>query len=181
MTVDDHTSTNDTLAVLASGASDVCIRDTRVALKFAAALDEICISLAKQIAADGEGATKLVTVTVHNAATHDDANRMARAIANSPLLKCALNGNDPNWGRIVSAAGMCGATFDPDRAELTLAGTKVFRHGGPLTFDAAAVSRAMDAKTLDIILNCNAGDGVATIYTCDLSKEYVAINADYHT
>ena len=181
VTVDDHTSTNDTLAVLASGASDACIRDARVAAKFAAALDEVCVSLARQIAADGEGATKLVTVTVRSAATHADANKIAREIANSPLLKCALNGNDPNWGRIVSAAGKSGAAFDPDRAELTLAGTKVFRRGTPLPFDAAAVSRAMDAKTLDITLTCNAGDGAATVYTCDFSKEYVAINADYHT
>lgn len=181
VTVDDHTSTNDTLAILASGASGVAINAMPLARKFAEALDEVCVSLAKQIAADGEGATKMVTVVVHGAATSADANNMARAIANSPLLKCALNGNDPNWGRIVSAAGMSGATFDPDRAELTLQGTKVFRRGTPLPFDAEAVSKSMDAKTLDITLSCNAGEGHATIYTCDFSKEYVAINADYHT
>jgi glutamate N-acetyltransferase/amino-acid N-acetyltransferase len=181
VTVDDHTSTNDTLAVLASGASGVRLDSAGALKKFAAALDEVCISLAKQIAADGEGATKMVSVIVKNAATDRDANLMARAIANSPLLKCALNGNDPNWGRIVSAAGMSGATFDPDKAELRLQGTPVFRRGTPVAFDAAKVSQSMDAKTLDIVLTCNAGIGQATVYTCDFSKEYVAINADYHT
>lgn len=181
VTVDDHTSTNDTLCVLANGASGARIDSERSANKFAASLDEVCISLAKQIAADGEGATKLVTVRVRGATTDRDANRIARAIANSPLLKCALNGNDPNWGRIVSAAGLSGAAFDPDRAELTLQGTKVFRRGTPLPFDAAAVSRSMATKTLDIVLTCNSGKGEATIWTCDLSKQYVEINADYHT
>ena len=181
VTVDDHTSTNDTLAVLASGASGANVNSIPLAKKFMAALDEVCISLAKQIAADGEGATKLVSVIVRGAATDRDANVMARAIANSPLLKCALNGNDPNWGRIVSAAGYSGARFDPDRAELKLQGTSVFRRGTPLPFDAAKVSASMAAKTLDIVLSCNAGDGASTVWTCDFSKEYVAINADYHT
>ena len=181
VTVDDHTSTNDTLAVLASGMSGANVNSAALLAKFTAALDDVCISLAKQIASDGEGATKLVSVIVKGAATDRDANLMARAIANSPLLKCALNGNDPNWGRIVSAAGYSGATFDPDKAELKLQGTPVFRRGTPLVFDAAKVSASMAAPTLDIILSCNAGTGTATVYTCDFSKEYVAINADYHT
>ncbi len=181
VTVDDHTSTNDTLAVLASGESGAKVLAGAGLQKFQDALTEVSISLAKQIAADGEGATKLVTVRVSRAETLRDATLMARAIANSPLLKCALNGNDPNWGRIVSAAGMCGATFDPDRAELHLQGTRVFRRGTPVPFDAAAVSKSMDAKTLEIHLNCNAGPGDASIFTCDFSKEYVSINADYHT
>ncbi len=181
VTVDDHTSTNDTLAVLASGASGVRLDSAGALKKFAAGLDEVCVSLAKQIAADGEGATKMVSVIVKSAASDRDANLMARAIANSPLLKCALNGNDPNWGRIVSAAGMCGATFDPDKAELKLQGTQVFKRGTPVAFDAEKVSKSMDARTLDIVLTCNTGKGQATVYTCDFSKEYVAINADYHT
>ena len=181
VTVDDHTSTNDTLCVLASGASGVRIDSNANANKFAASLEEVCVSLSKQIAADGEGATKMVTVIVRGAKTDRDANLMARAIANSPLLKCALNGNDPNWGRIVSAAGMSGAAFDPDRAELKLQGTSVFRRGTPLPFDAIAVSRSMATKTLDIVLSCNAGKGEATVWTCDFSKQYVEINADYHT
>jgi glutamate N-acetyltransferase/amino-acid N-acetyltransferase len=106
---------------------------------------------------------------------------MARAIANSPLVKCAMNGNDPNWGRIVSAAGLAGVAFDPDKCVLTLQGTAVFRAGRPLPFSAAGVSRALDAKEVVVDLDCRAGTADATVWTCDLSKDYVAINADYHT
>ena len=148
---------------------------------FANALREVCTSLAHQIAADGVGATKVVAVTVRRAKTTEAARAMARAIANSPLVKCALHGNDPNWGRIVSAAGLAGVPFDPDQSALTLQGTAVFRAGRPLEFDAAKVSRALDAKEVTIDLDCRAGAGEATVWTCDLSKEYVAINADYHT
>src|SRR4029079_9461115 len=112
---------------------------------FAAALDEVCQSLAYQIAADGEGATKVVTITVRQAKTDKDAKLMARAIANSPLVKCAMNGNDPNWGRIVSAAGLAGAAFNPEKATLTLQGTTVFKNGQPLPFDANAVSNSLKA------------------------------------
>jgi glutamate N-acetyltransferase/amino-acid N-acetyltransferase len=106
---------------------------------------------------------------------------MARAIANSPLVKCAMNGNDPNWGRIVSAAGLAGVPFEPDRATLTLQGTVVFRNGQPLPFDAAAVSASLNAKEVRAELSCRLGKSDATCWTCDLSKDYVTINADYHT
>ena len=92
-----------------------------------------------------------------------------------------MHGNDPNWGRIVSAAGLAGVPFDADRCTLTLAGTKVFRRGVPLGFDADRVSRALDTKEVDVDLDCAAGKSEATVWTCDLSKEYVTINADYHT
>src|SRR5439155_14309523 len=120
VTVDDHTSTNDTAAILASGASGVAIPVGAVAKKFLDALTDVCQSLAYQIAADGEGATKVVAITVRGARNDADARTIARSIANSPLVKCAMHGNDPNWGRIVSAAGLCEAAFDPDRAILTL-------------------------------------------------------------
>ena len=106
---------------------------------------------------------------------------MARAIANSPLVKCAMNGNDPNWGRIVSAAGLCGAAFDPNKSTLTLQGTVVFRNGTPLPFDAAAVSESLKAAEVKVDLTCRLGKSDATVWTCDLSKDYVTINADYHT
>lgn len=106
---------------------------------------------------------------------------MARAIANSPLVKCAMHGNDPNWGRIVSAAGMCGAAFDPDRAVLKLQDTRVFQRGKPVAFDPTAVSRSLDKPQVVVTLDCGAGRSAATVWTCDLSKEYVSINADYHT
>src|SRR5207244_10639196 len=128
-----------------------------VAKKFLDSLTEVCQSLAHQIAADGEGATKVVAITIRGAKDDRDARSIARAIANSPLVKCAMNGNDPNWGRIVSAAGMCGAGFDADRCELTLAGTIVFRAGRPVAFDAAVVSAKLDAKEVAVELDCRSG------------------------
>jgi glutamate N-acetyltransferase/amino-acid N-acetyltransferase len=182
VTVDDHTSTNDTAVLLASGASGVKVAAGSLEhKKFAAAVLEVCRSLAYQIAADGEGATKVVVIDVNGAATDADARAMARAIANSPLVKCAMHGNDPNWGRIVSAAGMAGVTFDPDRATLTLQGTVVFRNGQPVPFDAEKVSESLKAPEVRAALSCRLGKGHATCWTCDLSKEYVTINADYHT
>ena len=180
VTVDDHTSTNDTAALLASGLG-AKIDTPRALARFTAALDEVCQSLAYQIAADGEGATKVVVVKVRGAHTDAGAATMARAIANSPLVKCAMHGNDPNWGRIVSAAGLTGVPFNPDRAMLTLQGTVVFRNGQPLPFDDAKVSADLKAKEVTIDLACRLGKGDATVWTCDLSKEYVTINADYHT
>jgi glutamate N-acetyltransferase/amino-acid N-acetyltransferase len=181
VTIDDHTSTNDTAVILASGLSGAGVNTVPAANAFLAALTAVCESLARQIAADGEGATKLVTVAVARASSDLQAMRMARAIANSPLVKCALHGNDPNWGRIVSAAGMCGARFDPDRATLSLQGMRVFHRGRPVAFSARAVSGALGARQVRIDLDCDAGRGVATVWTCDFSKEYVSINADYHT
>src|SRR3712207_6697494 len=149
VTIDDHTSTNDTAVLLASGASATIAGDRDVA-RFQAALDEVCRSLAYQIAADGEGATKVVVVRVRGAESEADARVMARAIANSPLVKCAMHGNDPNWGRIVSAAGLAGVPFHPDRAALALQGTAVFRNGQPLPVDAAKLSAALAAPDVNV-------------------------------
>jgi glutamate N-acetyltransferase/amino-acid N-acetyltransferase len=181
VTVDDHTSTNDTCCLLASGMAGPRFKPGRQARTFADALNEVCQSLAHQIAADGEGATKVVAITVRRAKNDAAARAIARAIANSPLVKCAMHGNDPNWGRIVSAAGYAGVPFAPDKCTLALQGTAVFRAGRPLPIDAAALSRALDARTVAVDLDCRTGTGQATVWTCDLSKEYVTINADYHT
>jgi glutamate N-acetyltransferase/amino-acid N-acetyltransferase len=181
VTVDDHTSTNDTAAILASGASGVAIPVGRDAVKFLDALTDVCQSLAYQIAADGEGATKVVTICVSGARSASDARAIARAIANSPLVKCAMHGNDPNWGRIVSAAGLCGAAFDPDRCELRLQNTRVFQKGRPVPFDASKVSRTLAQSEVSVDLTCGLGKHEAVVWTCDLSKAYVTINADYHT
>jgi glutamate N-acetyltransferase/amino-acid N-acetyltransferase len=181
VSVDDHTSTNDTCAILASGASGARIDSPRAIKSFVGALNEVCQSLAYQIAADGEGATKVVTITVEGASDLAAARALARTIANSPLVKCAMHGNDPNWGRIVSAAGYAGVPFDPDKATLTLQGTAVFRAGRPLAFDAVKLSKALAAPEVSVHLACKLGTGTATCWTCDLSKEYVTINADYHT
>jgi glutamate N-acetyltransferase / amino-acid N-acetyltransferase len=181
VTVDDHTSTNDTAVILASGLSNAKIIREAALSKFTDALNEVCQSLAYQIAADGEGATKVVAIEVKNAANPADANIMARAIANSNLVKCAMHGNDPNWGRIVSAAGLTPAKFHPEKTVLKLAGTTVFSKGRPVPFDAKKVSKAMNAPEVKIILDCNLGKSAAKCWTCDLSRDYIRINADYHT
>jgi glutamate N-acetyltransferase/amino-acid N-acetyltransferase len=180
VSVDGHASTNDTAAILASGAGGK-VTGAKDVKTFAAALVEVCQSLAYQIARDGEGATKVVVVRVRRAKSDAAAAAMARAIANSPLVKCAMNGNDPNWGRIVSAAGYAGVPFDPAKCVLTLAGTQVFAAGKPLEFDARSVSRALRTKEVVVDLDCKSGSGESTCWTCDLSKDYVTINADYHT
>jgi len=181
VTVDDHASTNDTACLLASGASGAKLDSAAAKQKFADALAEVCQSLAYQIAADGEGATKVVKVVVSGATTVAAAKAIARTIANSPLVKCAMHGNDPNWGRIVSAAGYSSVRFDPDKSVLRLQGTTVFRRGRPVPFDATALSKALAADRVLVDLDCGAGTASATVYTCDLSSEYVHINADYHT
>jgi glutamate N-acetyltransferase/amino-acid N-acetyltransferase len=181
VTIDNHMSTNDTAVLMASGVSGATVKSSATANKFLDALQEVSTSLARQIAADGEGATKIFTVKVRAAKSDTDARKIARAIADSPLVKCAIHGNDPNWGRIVSAAGMCGASFNPDRAKLTLQGTVVYRNGKPRPFDAAKVSASLKAKEVIADLHCGSGTGESTVWTCDFSKEYVTINADYHT
>ena len=181
VTIDDHTSTNDTAAMLASGLAGVAIPAGARAAKFLDALSDVCQSLARQVAADGEGATKVVTIRISGARNAPDAQKIARAIANSPLVKCAMNGNDPNWGRIVSAAGFSGAAFDPDRCELKLQRAPVFRRGRPLDFDAEKLSAAMAQGEVLVELSCGLGRHDAVVWTCDLSKDYVTINADYHT
>jgi glutamate N-acetyltransferase/amino-acid N-acetyltransferase len=181
VTVDDQASTNDTAAILASGAAGARVDSRTAADILARALREVCQSLAYQIAADGEGATKVVVVHVSGAKSDADARVMARCIANSPLVKCAMHGNDPNWGRIVCAAGFSGAAFDAGVATLRIQGTVVFRRGQPVQFNADAVSRALGAKEVRVELDCRLGKSDSTCWTCDLSKDYVTINADYHT
>lgn len=181
VTIDDHMSTNDTAVLLASGASGAKVAGAGEVKKFQAALSDVCRSLAYQIAADGEGATKVFKVTVRGAKTTDDAFRMARAVCASALVKCAIHGNDPNWGRIVSGAGLAGIAFDQTKTHLTLQGVKVFDKGVPLPFDDAALSKAMATAEVTADLTVGRGKGAATVYTCDFSREYVTINADYHT
>jgi glutamate N-acetyltransferase/amino-acid N-acetyltransferase len=181
VTVDDHASTNDTACILASGASGASVKGVADVKKFAAGLMQVCQSLAYQIAADGEGASKVVRIDITGAATEAAAKAIARQIANSPLVKCAMNGNDPNWGRIVSAAGYAGVPFDPSKAVLKLQGATVFRKGEPTDFNATQVSHSLAAPEVKVELACGAGKGRSTCWTCDLSREYVTINADYHT
>jgi glutamate N-acetyltransferase/amino-acid N-acetyltransferase len=184
LTVDGDTSTNDSCFLLASGASggaDIQDDQSPAFEDFLEALTEVCVHLAKEIARDGEGATKLVTVTVFGAEQEKDADAIARTIAESPLVKTALFGNDPNWGRILAASGRAGVPFDPQKVTATLAGTTIFSQGIPTDFDAAALSKAMSAKEVTITVDLSSGDATATFYTCDFSYDYVRINAEYHT
>jgi glutamate N-acetyltransferase/amino-acid N-acetyltransferase len=183
VTVDQHTSTSDTFVVMANGlAGNRPIRSGADLTKFAMALMEVSDSLAQQIARDGEGATKLVTVTVTGAKNDADARRAAEAIANSPLCKTAIHGGDPNWGRFVSAAGYSGAAMNPDRATCKVGKITVFKNGRPAATDLSKVETVMKAKDLQIAVDLGTpGKGRHRVYTCDLSREYIAINADYHT
>ena len=175
--VDGDTSTNDSVVLLANGASGTTLPGEL----FAEALTQVCVSLARQIAADGEGATKLLEVTVTGAARLEDAEKAARAITRSTLVKAAMYGNDPNWGRILCAAGYSGAVFDPTGARLVVQGIPLFAHGVPLPFDAQAASAALRAPEVAVHLDLGSGDQSATAWGCDLSPEYVRFNAEYTT
>ncbi|MHB1460237.1 MAG: bifunctional glutamate N-acetyltransferase/amino-acid acetyltransferase ArgJ [Armatimonadota bacterium] len=179
VTVDADTSTNDMLVVLANGASGVDVN--RYMNEFQLALEALCVKLARQMAADGEGATKLVEIVVQGARTYSEARVVGKTIGESMLVKTALFGNDPNWGRILAAAGRSGVELDIDRVAISMAGTPVCANGQPVPFDAPAVSNAMKAKELPIVVELGLGTESCTIWTCDLSYEYVRINAEYHT
>jgi glutamate N-acetyltransferase/amino-acid N-acetyltransferase len=181
ISVDGDMSTNDTLLVLANGASGVSIASAAHE-RFALALAEVCQSLARQIARDGEGAKKLIEISVEGARTKDDAVKLARAIANSPLVKTAVAGSDPNWGRILCAAGYSGVAFDPAQADIWMQGIRVCRKGLAADFDETALSRKLDAPDCFIRLAlAGKGTGRARFWTCDFTHDYITINASYRT
>jgi glutamate N-acetyltransferase/amino-acid N-acetyltransferase len=181
ITVDGESSTNDSLFALASGASGVEIgEETYPALL--EGLLAVSRELATGIVRGGEGATKLISVTVLDAPSDDDARRVARTIANSPLVKTAVHGADPNWGRIMAAAGRSGVMFNPDRATVHVGGVLLFENGMP--HDEAAPVAAEHLKASEVRIEVSLGSGLganATIWTCDLSAEYVRINGEYRT
>lgn len=182
VTVDGDTSTNDTVVLLASGVTGVRLdQGTQDFARFAQALNQVTRRLAKAIARDGEGATKLVEIRVTGAPDHAAASRIAMTIANSPLVKTALFGNDPNWGRILAAAGRAGVSFNPNAVSLDLAGIPVVRDGAPMEFDHAAASAALKTDEVVIDLTLAEGEGRTVAWTCDFSYDYVRINADYTT
>jgi glutamate N-acetyltransferase/amino-acid N-acetyltransferase len=181
ITVDGECSTNDTLLAMASGASGVTIDDENYPA-FLDGLVTVSRVLALDIVRGGEGATKLISVTVRDAATLDDARQVARTIANSPLVKTAVHGADPNWGRIVAAAGRAGVPFDVNRATVTVGGVLLFENGLP--HDDAAPEAAVHMQGREVLIEVSLGTGGgigATIWTCDLSAEYVRINGEYRT
>jgi glutamate N-acetyltransferase / amino-acid N-acetyltransferase len=182
ISVDGHTSTNDTVLLLANGAAGGPELSGSSLAKFQATLVEVCEDLAQSIPADGEGATHLITVEVHGSRTRKEAVQVAKTIADSPLVKTAIAGADPNWGRIVSAAGYSGVPFDPARVSLLLNGILLYEHGVPVKFDADAVSESIKAdRNTSVVLILEEGDQSARFWTTDLTAEYVRLNADYHT
>jgi glutamate N-acetyltransferase/amino-acid N-acetyltransferase len=182
ISVEGHMSTNDTVLLVANGAAggEPLAGDDLAA--FQVQLHEVCGELARAIPADGEGATHLVMIEVSGCADGESARKIARTIADSPLVKTAIAGGDPNWGRIVSAAGYAGVPFDPRGVELNLNGFLLYRDGAPTAFDAAAVSNSIRAERDTIItLRFSEGDSRTRFWTTDLTAEYVRLNADYHT
>jgi glutamate N-acetyltransferase/amino-acid N-acetyltransferase len=179
ITVDSDTSTSDTLLVAATGASDVDVGGNKA---FETAMFEVMDDLARQVVRDGEGATKFVTVTVTGATDAADARRVAFAIANSPLVKTAIAGEDPNWGRVVMAVGKSGAEADRDRLSIWFGDVRVAVNGqvDPAYVEAEAAAH-MKGDEIVIRADLGLGDGTATVLTCDLTAQYIAINADYRS
>jgi glutamate N-acetyltransferase/amino-acid N-acetyltransferase len=184
LTVDGDTSTNDTVLMFSNGASGNTglSPDNSEWDVFRLALEEICKSLARQIASDGEGASHLVEITVRGASQREDARQVAMTIAQSLLVKTAICGNDPNWGRIVAAIGRSGITVHPESLSVSLGGSLLFSHGLPQTFDPGLVSNYLaNNSVVSITVDLQEGNKEITVWTCDLTKDYVHINANYTT
>lgn len=185
ITVDSDTSTNDTCIALASGKAapaGTTIEEGSAAYEeFAAALSEVAQRLARIMARDGEGATKLVTVTVTGAATEEEADMAARTVANSPLVKTAIYGHDANWGRIAGALGRSGAHFRQENVDIDIMEMPVLRAGLPVPFDEEEALRRFEQDEILLQANLGAGECQATIWTCDFSHDYVSINGDYRS
>ena len=179
ISVDGDTSTNDTVLLLASGASGARLKDGRK--DFQKALDEVCASLARQIIFDAEGVTHVVNLTIERARSEGDAEQVARAIANSPLVKTAWAGADPNWGRVLAAVGYSGVAIDPEKVDIWFGPYQLCRGGVRAKFDEKKVHAYLQDSVIDVRVALNQGKHAATFWTCDLTTEYVHINADYTT
>lgn len=176
ISVDMDTSTSDMAAIMANGLAGKVNE-----AKFQDALDYICIELAKKIAKDGEGATKLIQVNVKNAGTDEAAKKIAKAVVSSNLLKCAVYGNDPNWGRIMCAAGNSGAKFNEEKIDIYFDDKAIVKNGTGVDFDYEQIKKIMNKEKLDITLDLKDGNKNATAYGCDMTEEYIKINALYTT
>ena len=184
ITVDGHMSTSDMVAILANGMAknrNITSSTKSDLAIFQKALNYVTQNMAKEIVKDGEGATKFVQVEIHEAKSVSDAKKIARTIAESPLVKTAINGEDPNWGRIVSAAGYAGVTLDESKLKLSVNKITIYKKGLPVTPAPKRLKSVMKKKEITIQLYIGMGNKSTTLWTCDLSKEYVSINADYHT
>jgi glutamate N-acetyltransferase/amino-acid N-acetyltransferase len=178
ISVDGDTSTNDTVLLLASGASEAVIGPGNAA--FAAALTQVCTSLAHQVVADGEGISHLVELRIHGAASDADALKIAKAIAHSPLVKTAWAGNDPNWGRLMAAIGYSGAAIDPNRIDIRFGELPICLNGGRAPqFDEHSAHEYVQKPEFSITIELHQGSGSCVFWTTDLTHEYIHINADY--
>jgi glutamate N-acetyltransferase/amino-acid N-acetyltransferase len=180
ITVDGECSTNDCVMLLANGASGATVDESTYGA-FVAGLTAVCRELSLGIVRGGEGATKLVTVTVTGGATIDEARKAAKAIANSLLVKTAIHGGDPNWGRLIAVAGRAGVAFNLSRAAVLIGPTVLFKDGRPYDDAAPEAAAYLQGKDLTVSVDLGAGVASSTVWTCDLSAEYVRINADYRT
>jgi glutamate N-acetyltransferase/amino-acid N-acetyltransferase len=180
ITVDGECSTNDCVMMLANGASGVVIDDSSYQT-FAHALETVCLRLALGIVRGGEGATKLITITVTGGASSEEARKAAKAIANSPLVKTAVHGGDPNWGRLVAVAGRAGVEFELSRAAVTIGSIVLFKDGRPFDEHAPEAAKYLGNDDINIAVDLGVGTASSTVWTCDLSAEYVRINAEYRT
>jgi glutamate N-acetyltransferase/amino-acid N-acetyltransferase len=182
VSVDGDTSTNDTLILLANGAAgNKPVSAGADARDFSAALNAVCLDLAKMIARDGEGANHLIAVTVRNARTVASAKKIAATVATSPLVKTAVFGADANWGRVIAAAGRSGEVIDPDIVDIYFDDLQVACNGAPVDFSEKKAMEILHRKELTITIDLRSGKQSATYYTCDFSLDYVKINADYRT
>ncbi|MGD0211941.1 MAG: bifunctional glutamate N-acetyltransferase/amino-acid acetyltransferase ArgJ [Terriglobales bacterium] len=181
MSIDGDTSTNDTVLLLASGASGARVRDVRTRKKFFAALTTVCQSLAEQIISDGEGVQHVIRLFVEQARSREEALLVARTIAHSLLVKTAWAGADPNWGRILAAVGRCGAPIDPLRVQIFIGSQKVCRNGVACAFNEQQAHRNLAQPVCDVRVQLGRGENAVRFLTTDLTAEYVRINADYST
>lgn len=183
VTVDTDTSTNDMVFLFANGKAggETIVAGSARADVFQRALDGVCVLLAKAIARDGEGATRRIEVVIRGATSEADARQAARTVAASPLVKAAVHGADPNWGRILAAAGRSGAALDADTCYIEIGGVCVYKGGTPFPFEKKEVSDYLRNDEVIIVVDLNLGGETATAWGCDLSREYVTINAEYTT
>jgi len=180
VTVDGDTSSNDTCLLLANGASGVAI-NAQNKNQFAALLQTVCTELAKKVAADGEGATHLMEIHISGAASAEDAHKVAMTVANSPLVKTAIFGGDPNWGRLAVAAGRAGIPFDMANLSIRLGDMEVLRNGEPVDFDETNAAEELKPFEVKVSIKIGSGGHSWTAWTCDYSYDYIKINAEYHT
>ncbi len=183
LSIDGDTSPNDAVLIMANGmaGNETIVPGSRLADTFQEALDTVCIHLVKSMARDGEGATKFIEVTVEGARSTTEAGLAARTIVSSPLVKAAIHGSDPNWGRVIAAAGRSGVEVVESKIDLEIGGTCLVGNGVALPFHSEEVVSILNKNEVRIVLNLNIGTAAATAWGCDLSEEYVTINSQYTT